>query len=47
MFLLPGMEARVRRHCRMEMGGLARDGGRVYTIGKVTKVERRENGDGL
>lgn len=47
MFLLPGMEERVRRHWRMELGGLEGDGGRGHTRGGVRKVERREDGEGL
>ena len=47
MFFLPGMEARARRHWRIELGGLGEDGGRRYTRGGVTTVARREDGDGL
>jgi hypothetical protein len=47
MFFLPGMEARVRRHWRIEMGALAGEGGRGDRRGGVTKVEGKEDGDGM
>ena len=47
MFFLPGMEERVHRYWRMELGGLAGNGGRGHTRSGVIPVERREDGDGL
>ena len=47
MFFLLRMEAIIRRHWKMEFGGLAGDGVKGDTKGGVTKVEWRKDGDGL